>query len=155
MVPLNPLAVTLAITNASFVAQSVDWNPPHLYATLRAAHRHDGLSFVRVLQRCPHYMPNAWDELQRDPSGVLLLDHEDGIQLDPAAARPFKNREHHDPSDGNGAREIASRSDVLPIGLLYRDRAALRYDRFMARGLDMPNPDKVDAVQAALDRFLI
>ena len=49
--PLNPISVTLGITNASFVAQTIDWNPPHLYNTIKAAHEHQGLSFVRVLQR--------------------------------------------------------------------------------------------------------
>jgi len=41
--PLNPIAVTLGITNASFVAQTIDWNPPHLYSTIRAAYEHRGL----------------------------------------------------------------------------------------------------------------
>ena len=51
--PLNPLSVSLGVTNASFVAQTAEWAPAHLYATLRAAYRHRGLTFVRVLQRCP------------------------------------------------------------------------------------------------------
>jgi len=34
---LNPIAATLGVTNASFVAQTGDWLPAHLYATLQAA----------------------------------------------------------------------------------------------------------------------
>jgi 2-oxoglutarate ferredoxin oxidoreductase subunit beta len=153
--PLNPLTVTLGITNASFVAQSVDWNPPHLYATLQAAHRHEGLSFVRVLQRCPHYMPSIWEAIQQDPSLILLLTHENGIQLDEAAGKLFKNRREHDPSDLDGARAVASMTDVVPMGLLYCNPSADRYDLAALEGLDMPLKERLDAVQAELDRFLI
>jgi 2-oxoglutarate ferredoxin oxidoreductase subunit beta len=153
--PLNPLTVTLGITNASFVAQSVDWNPPHLYATLRAAHHHPGLAFVRVLQRCPHYMPNVWDALREDPSGVMLLTHENGIRLDAATTALFRNRREHDPADLDTARELASRSDVLVIGLLYHNPAAERYDEVALRGFDMPRAARLEAAQREVDRFLI
>jgi len=153
--PLNPLTVTLGITDASFVAQTVDWNPPHLYATLQAAHRHQGLSFVRVLQRCPHYMPKIWDALQQDPQKVVLLTHDGGIRLDDAVARTFKHQEAHDPSDLGGARDWAAREDVVPIGLFYRNQESDRYDEFTHHGLGMSAADKVAAVQRDLDRFLI
>ena len=102
--PLNPLSVTLGITNASFVAQTVDWNPMHVYATLQAAHRHQGLSFVRILQRCPHYMADEFESLQQDPSRVLLLTHPDGIAVDREVAAIYKNREEHDPRNLSAAR---------------------------------------------------
>ena len=50
---LNPLSTMLGTTNVSFVAQTAEWIPAHLYATLRAAYHHKGLGFVRILQRCP------------------------------------------------------------------------------------------------------
>ena len=81
--PLNPLSVTLGITNASFVAQTVDWNAAHVFATITAAHRHRGFSFVRILQRCPHFMAEEFTALQDDPSRMTLLKHENGISLDP------------------------------------------------------------------------
>ena len=153
--PLNPLTVTLGITNVSFVAQTIDWNPPHLYATLAAAHRHPGLAFVRVLQRCPHYMPDVWQTLQEDPSRVLLLTHVQGIVLEDRVARTFANQAVHDPTQLPAAREFAAREDVVPAGLLYSDPAAVRYDEFVAQGIGMPAPEKAQAVQAELDRFLI
>lgn len=153
--PLNPLTVTLGITNVSFVAQTVDWNPPHLYATLQSAHRHEGLAFVRVLQRCPHYMPKIWEALQDDPSQILLLTHQDGIALEETASKMFKNRQEHDPTDLDAARAVAARKDCVPMGLLYRNRAADRYDHAAAAGLDMPIAERLDAVQRELDRFLI
>jgi len=153
--PLNPLTVTLGITNASFVAQTIDWHPPHLYATMREAHRHDGLSFVRVLQRCPHYMPEAFSVLKQDPGRVLLLEHADGIGVDDAVARTFENRMQHDPANLNEARTHAAREDVLPIGLFYRDREAIVYDEFTERGLEMSESRKLKSAQAALDGFLV
>jgi len=152
---LNPLTVTLGITNTSFVAQSVDWNPPHVYATLREAHRHPGLAFVRILQRCPHYMEGAWDELQRDSTGALLLTHPDGIPVDDAVARTFRNRAEHDPADLEAGRHLAARQDVVPIGLFYRNREAKRYDEVTAVGLGMSAEERSQSVQAQIDRFLI
>jgi 2-oxoglutarate ferredoxin oxidoreductase subunit beta len=153
--PLNPLTVTLGVTNASFVAQTVDWNPPHLHATLQAAHRHEGLSFVRVLQRCPHYMPEAFLEHTQNPGGVLLLTHADGIVLGEQVAKTFSNQVEHDPAGLRAAFSFAAREDVLPIGLLYRDTAAINYEEFTKPGLSITDPEKLQAAQAELDRFLI
>jgi 2-oxoglutarate ferredoxin oxidoreductase subunit beta len=152
---INPLSVTLGITNASFVAQTVDWNPPHLYATLSAAHKHDGLAFVRILQRCPHYMPQIYEALQQDSSLSILLTHPDGVQVDDDVARMFKVKEEHDPSDILRARFQAEREDGVVLGLLYRNRNAERYHRFTIEGLGMSAADKVDAVQETMDRFLV
>ncbi len=152
---LNPLTVTLGITNASFVAQTVDWNPSHLFATLLEAHHHPGLAFVRIIQRCPHFTPDAHEHFQRDPSNVLLLTHPDGIPADDVVHRVFKNQDQHDPADRAGALAFAARQDVLPIGLFLRDLAADRYDLGTAVGLGMSTDKKLAAVQTAVDRFLI
>jgi 2-oxoglutarate ferredoxin oxidoreductase subunit beta len=153
--PLNPLTVTLGINNASFVAQTIDWNPPHLYATLQAAHRHDGLAFVRVLQRCPHFTPKVFAPIQDDPSRVLLLKHPNGIALDPAVADSFESQAEHDPTNLSSARDFAAREDVVPVGLFYHDANAARQDLHAAQGIGMPAPDKLLAAQAELDRFVI
>ncbi|RLB47519.1 MAG: 2-oxoglutarate oxidoreductase [Deltaproteobacteria bacterium] len=153
--PLDPISVTLSITNASFVAQTVDWNPPHVLATIRAAHEHQGLSFVRIMQRCPHYTPEIWTEYQQDPSCIFLLDHPDGIPVDAGVARLFENKVDHDPSDLPAARDLAALDEVIPIGLLYRNPDAQRYDLAMHEGLDMPLDDRITAAQAEVDRFLI
>ena len=153
--PLEPLAVTLSITNASFVAQSVDWNPPHLQATLRAAHHHPGLAFVRIIQRCPHFVPQVCEALRQNPSKMLLLEHEDGVPADEAVRRVFHQRLVHDPRDFAAAREVAARRDVLPIGCLYRNPDAERYDRISHQGLDMAAAQRLEVVRGELDRFSI
>ena len=153
--PIDPLQAALGITNASFVAQTIDWNPPHLLATLKAAHAHPGLSFVRILQRCPHYPTPGLEALQADPSKLLLLAHPDGIELDEPMLRTFKNHVDHDPVDLNRARELAETADAIPIGLFYRNEAADRYDVFTAEGIGTPRADKIAALKSALDRHRV
>jgi 2-oxoglutarate ferredoxin oxidoreductase subunit beta len=153
--PLNPLSVTLGINNASFVAQTVDWNPPHLYNTIKAAYEHQGLSFVRVLQRCPHFTSHVFAGVQQDLSQVLLMMHEEGIPLDANIARLFPNRAAHNPRDLREAREIAERNDVYPIGLLYRNEHAARYDLATSQGIGKTQQEKLAAVEKALERFAV
>lgn len=153
--PLNPLSVTLGINNASFVAQTVDWAPPHLYSTIRAAHEHKGASFVRVLQRCPHFTSHVFAEALHDHSKVLVLNHPEGVALDPQLGKLYPNQTDHDPNDLAAARAMATREDVYPIGLLYRNPHAARYDWATQQGLGMAAPEKLAAVEDAIAEFAI
>lgn len=153
--PLNPISVTLSLTNASFVAQTVDWIPGHLHATLLAAHKHPGLAFVRILQRCPHFTKDTFAPCQRDPSILLLMNHPDGIGVNDAAKKILKNQVDHDPEDLNEARELASRENVHPIGLFYRNPSAERYDHYSAKGIGMNPGEKVGNLDKTLARFQV
>ena len=153
--PINPLSVTLGITNASFVAQTVDWNPAHLYATIKAGFKHEGLAFIRILQRCPHYVPVLWNAFQNDPSRLLLLNHPDGIQISDGVSRLFPNQQEHDPKDLSTAKELVLREDAVPVGLLYHNENAERYDHASIEGLGMSAGEKIEGINAALDRFQI
>ena len=153
--PLNPTAATIGFTNASFVAQTVDWNPAHLHATLNAAYKHKGFSFVQIMQRCPQYTSAVYEPYQQDPSRMLLLTHENGIKIDPAVARIYPNQVSHDPSDLPEALRIAQQEDVLPIGLFFRDPDRPRYEEVSEYGLDMTVEEKLTALNKELDRFAI
>jgi 2-oxoglutarate ferredoxin oxidoreductase subunit beta len=153
--PINPIQASLGIANASFIAQTVDWNPAHLYATLAAAHRHPGLAFVRILQRCPHFKSGLFDSLMSDPSKLLLMTHPDGIDVDDVVKRQLVNQREHDPSDLGEAREIADSQDATPIGLFYRNCAADRYDAFTAEGIATSRDAKLAALETQLDRYQI
>ncbi len=72
---MNPLTVTLGVTNASFVAQAVDWIPELLYDVIQKAYHHRGFSFVRVIQRCPEFLPKMFEPWLHDPGRTLLLSH--------------------------------------------------------------------------------
>jgi 2-oxoglutarate ferredoxin oxidoreductase subunit beta len=152
---LDPISTTLGMTNASFVAQTVDWNPPHLYATLRAAYEHKGFSFVRILQRCPTYTDHVFSAALDDREKLLVMEHPDGITLDEAVAKKFPKRVVHDPTDLAEGRELARRRDAYPIGIFYRDASAPRYDDFLNAGLEMTDDEKLVALEAELDRFAL
>ncbi|MBI3681694.1 MAG: 2-oxoglutarate oxidoreductase [Acidobacteria bacterium] len=152
---LNPIAVTLGIQNASFVAQTIDWCPPHLYATIRAAHEHKGASFVRIFQRCPHFTEDVFAQAREDPGRVLLMTHAQGIPLDAAVLKMFPNRAGHDPSNLAEARELACREDVCTIGLFYRNPGGSRYDEVTAQGLGKTPGEKLAAIEMALDGFMV
>jgi 2-oxoglutarate ferredoxin oxidoreductase subunit beta len=153
--PLNPLSATLGISNVSFVAQAVDWIPELLHDLISRAFHHKGFSFVRVLQRCPEFLPTLFDPWVQDPSRMRLLVHEDGIQLSPALAKVYRHQEEHDPVNLDRAREIASTTDPIPVGVLYRNRDVPRYDD--VRPADLTHtPETVKTVlEKELDKFTI
>jgi 2-oxoglutarate ferredoxin oxidoreductase subunit beta len=148
--PLNPLTVTLGIANVSFVAQAVDWIPDLLYEIIRQGHRHRGLAFIRVYQRCPAYLSTRFDDWLHDTARTQLLVHPNGIQVGPDIARVYRNQIEHDPGDIHRAREIASGLDPIPVGILYRDETVPCYDEL--RKPQVPNTAKT--IKAALDKEL-
>ena len=124
---LNPIEATLGITNASFVAQTAEWIPQHLYATLQAAYRHRGFSFVRILQRCPQYTPTVFINAVRKPDTIEMLVHEDGVYV-PELDKLYKRQIRHDPRDLDMARIHAAKPDAIRLGVFYQDESRPRYD---------------------------
>ena len=51
----------------------------------------------------------------------MLLHHEQGLEVSAGLGKVYKNQLHHDPSDIDRAREIASGLDPIPVGILYRN----------------------------------
>ncbi len=153
--PLNPLTVTLGVANASFVAQVVDWIPELLYDVLSQAYHHKGLSFVRILQRCPEFVDNLFDRWINDPDSTKLLYHEDGMNVSPALAKAYKNTENHDPSNIDRAREIASLTEEVPVGILYRNKNVPLYDDIRQTD-QVTTPDTVENVlDAEFEKYIV
>ena len=153
--PLNPLTVTLGIQNVSFVAQAVDWIPDMLYDIVSAAYHHRGFSFVRIIQRCPEFMPKVFDPWLNDPQRTLVLTHDDGIRPSPAIARLYRNQAEHDPMDIDRAREIASDVETIPVGILYRNPSVPCYEDIRLAGARR-GPGMVRAgLEAEFDKFTI
>ena len=125
---LNPLTVTLGVANVSFVAQAVDWIPESLYQIVRAAYHHKGLSFVRIIQRCPEWLPALHEQDMQNPEHIQLLHHENSLELSPNLAKVYRNQLHHDPLDIHRAREIASSTDIVPVGILYQNPGVPCYE---------------------------
>ncbi len=151
--PLNPLAVTLGVTNASFVAQTADWIPAHMYATLQAAYHHHGFSFVRILQRCPAFSDSLFHEAVRNPDLNQLIVHPDGINV-PELDQIYKNQERHDPRDLDRARSLAEASDVIRLGLFYQNETLPCYDEIRALA-PITATERLSRLDEELERYAV
>jgi len=151
--PLNPLTTTLGTTNASFVAQTAEWIPAHLYATLRAAYHHPGFAFVRILQRCPMYTQGMYEEAVKNPSVVELLVHDDGVNA-PELDKVYKSRAAHDPSDIDAARKLAGDETRIRLGLFYRNEQKARYD-LIRKPPVITRSERIELLNAELDHYAV
>ena len=151
--PINPISVTLGVSNVSFVAQTGDWLPAHLYATILAAHHHRGFAFVRILQRCPQYTTDLFDPAVRDPGLVELMVHPDGVKV-PGLDRIYKNQPRHDRADLGEARRLAEPDGRVRLGVFYRNESLPVYEetrRVTARSA----AEKVRLLNEELDRHAV
>jgi 2-oxoglutarate ferredoxin oxidoreductase subunit beta len=150
---LNPIAATLGITNASFVAQTAEWIPQHLFATLQAARRHRGFSFVRILQRCPQYTPQIFQIAMKDPGRVEMLVHDDGVTVG-GLGKIYPNQVPHDPRDLDAARRMAEFGGTVRLGVFFRDERRPRYDAL--RQVERLTPGRrAELLDAELDRHAV
>jgi len=152
---LSPLTVTLGVQNVSFVAQAVDWIPEVLYDIIRAAWRHKGFSFVRILQRCPEWLPKMYEPFVHDPTRTMLLHHERGIKLSAGLAKVYTNQMEHDPLDIHRAREIASGDDPIPVGILYHNPEVPVYEELRKAGQIRSVAQLKKGLEAELDKFTV
>jgi 2-oxoglutarate ferredoxin oxidoreductase subunit beta len=151
--PLNPLTTTLGTTNVSFVAQTAEWIPAHLYATLRAAYHHPGFAFVRILQRCPMYTQGMYDEAVKNPASVELLVHDDGI-VPPELEKIYKSRVSHDPSDLDEGRKLADDTGRIRLGLFYKNENRARYD-LLRKPPKVTTSERIALLNAELDHYAV
>ena len=150
---LNPLTVALGVSNASFIAQAVDWIPESLFEIVKAAYHHKGFSFVRILQRCPEWLPKLHEADMQEPDAVQLLHHENALQISPNLTKVYKNQLKHNPLDIHRAREIASSTDVVPVGILYQNREIPCYEDTRQTGI-LRTPDIVrKGLEAEFDKY--
>ena len=152
--PMNPLSAVMGMTNVSFVAQTATWLPAHLDATIEKAWDHHGLSFVRVLQRCPVFMPKAFGEGGlRFP--VVFLDNEGGIPIHPSLLSRGP-RQAHDHGDINEAQRVAVTVDPAPMGLIYHDPSVPCYEEIRWSRTDrVDHRTFVERLDAVMDRYTV
>ncbi len=70
--PFNPLSVALG-AEASFVARTHDLDRKHMTEVIRAAHEHNGASFVEILQNCNVFNDGAFDAITGKEARVEML----------------------------------------------------------------------------------
>ncbi len=151
----NPLQTALGIEGVSFIAQMVDWVPEMLYDILQAAYRHRGFSFVRIIQRCPEFMPGFFDPYMNDPERIQLLTHPNGLTPSGNMSKVYRNQLVHDPSNLDRAREIASSADPIPVGILYQNPDVPRLEVIRGAGR-VRTPETVQqGLDSELDKFTI
>jgi 2-oxoglutarate ferredoxin oxidoreductase subunit beta len=150
---LDPISATLGVTNVSFVAQTAEWLPAHLYATIRAAYHHPGFSFVRILQRCPVYTAEIFQQAVREPERIELLVHDDGVTV-PELEKTHKQQLWHDPKDLDEARRLAGPSERLRLGVFYADAARPRYDELRRRP-KLTVEEKLARLNQELDTYAV
>jgi 2-oxoglutarate ferredoxin oxidoreductase subunit beta len=79
--PLNPVLFALG-AEATFIARTVDNNPKHMVETFKAAHAHQGVSFVEIFQNCVIFNDSAWDPIYgKDNRDAQMLYLETGKPL--------------------------------------------------------------------------
>jgi len=86
--PINPLLFALG-AEATFIARTVDNNPKHMVETFKAAHEHQGVSFVEIFQNCVIFNDSTWDP-------VYAKENRDDQMLFLEAGKPLlfgKNKE--------------------------------------------------------------
>ena len=155
MEPLNILSATLGVSNVSFVANAVEWIPEILYNVMREAYHHRGFAFIRVIQRCPHFLPHIFDPFLKNPDNIQVLTHQDGIQVSDELSKIYKNQIEHDPSDINRARELVMNPALAPVGVLYRNNDVPCYDELRRPPRVVTMEMRKEALEEQFDRFAI
>jgi 2-oxoglutarate ferredoxin oxidoreductase subunit beta len=75
--PIDPITFALG-SGATFVARTIDVDAAHMQEMLKRAHEHRGTAFVEILQNCPVFNDDTWEELQNRKSRTdtaLVLEH--------------------------------------------------------------------------------
>jgi 2-oxoglutarate ferredoxin oxidoreductase subunit beta len=153
--PLNPLSVTLGVSNVSFVAQAADWIPQLCFDIIDQAFHHRGFSFVRVLQRCPNYLPQIFEPWVQDPTRTQILVHDNGIRPGEDVSKIYSNQLEHDPADLDAARRVAADNELAPVGILYRNDEVPCYED-MRRSPRMYTAAEVQAaLESEFDKFTV
>ena len=127
---LNPLEATLGVTNASFVAQTAEWVPAHLFATLKAAYAHGASPSCGSCSGARTSRRTSSSDAVKDPAAIEILDPRRGHPGRRGWRRSTRTSVRHDPADIDAARRLAEDGDGDPTGPLLpgRSRPALRGD---------------------------
>ena len=79
--PINPLLFALG-AESTFIARTYDTNVKHMVEVFKAAHAHEGVSFIEILQNCVIFNDKTWDSVySRKTREDQLLFLEDGQPL--------------------------------------------------------------------------
>ena len=110
---------------------------------------------MRIVQRCPEWLPKLLEPWLHDPQKVKLLHHERGLEISPSLAKVYRNQEQHDPADLDRARVVASSIDPIPVGILYRNPEVPCYEDLRGTG-ELRTTARIKAgLEAEFDKFTV
>jgi 2-oxoglutarate ferredoxin oxidoreductase subunit beta len=99
------------------------------------------------------FTPSIYQIAVQKPDVIEMLVHDDGV-IAPELERTYKNRVTHDPHDLDRARELASTTDKVRLGVFFRDETRARYDlirQVQARSVD----ERVALLNKELDKYAV
>ena len=148
--------MTLGVQNVSFVAQAVDWIPEVLYDILSAAYHHKGFSFVRIIQRCPEWLPNTVRTLRARPAENPASRPRARPSVQPRRRQGLQQPGAPRPGRTSIARARSPRSDdPIPVGILYRNPDVPCYEDLRNAG-QMRSTARIKAgLEAEFDKFTV
>ncbi len=151
---MNPVSMMMGMANISFLAQTASWLSLHLEETIRKAFKHKGMSYVRVLQTCPTYLPHGFgDGGQKYP--IRFLENKDGIPID-EDDRAIAEVLEHDHSDIHAAQKVAAVEDPTPIGLIYWDPSIPTYtDVRLDRVTKHDRKSRLKRLEKEIDKYTV
>ena len=139
---LNPLTVTLGVQNVSFVAQAVDWIPEMLYDIVKAAYHHKGLSFVRIVQRCPEWLPEMFDPWLHDPNrSAVCCTTRRACSSAPGLPRSTRTSSSTIRRTSTARARSRRGTDPIPVGILYRNPEVPCYEETCGMRAQLRTPE--------------
>ena len=114
--PFNPLALALG-AEATFVARTHDLDRKHMIETFRAAHAHQGASFVEIFQNCNVFNDGAFDAVtgrEARETKFIQLTHGQPVRFGPDGSQGVRMRT-------DGQLEIVDVADVGVDALLVHE----------------------------------
>lgn len=152
---MNPLSIVLGVKNVSFLAQTATWLLGHMDDTLQKAWDHKGLSFIRVLQKCPAYLSSTFDSKGPEDFPAVFLENEAGVRVDKGILLKAETMAH-DPKNLVAAQSIAVNESKIPFGLLYHNKDVPVYSDVRYQVVSRPNQQEyLDKLNGELDKYAI
>jgi 2-oxoglutarate ferredoxin oxidoreductase subunit beta len=114
--PFNPLSVALG-AEATFVARTHDLDRKHMMAVFKAAHEHEGASFVEILQNCNVFNDGAFE-------GIIGRQVREEMMIDLKHGEPIRfGADGHKGvvMGADGQLRIVETAEVAPEALLVHD----------------------------------
>ena len=123
---------------------------------ISAAYHHKGFSFVRIMQRCPEWLPKMFEPCAARPQPGPAADAtRTACSSSEGLARTYRKQLEHDPLDIHRAREIASGTDPIPVGILYRNPEVPCYEEMRQPGSCAAGEHIRAGLETELDKYTV